>query len=345
MKIDLNPVLEVDPNLRILLRMDTDLPTEEGVILDNSRLIKSIPTIKLLLGKNCKIVIIGHRGRPDGKIVATLSLKQVYLELMDLLEEGGQNMIESVFVEDLTDSEKIKQALEINQIVFLENLRFYTGEESNDPLFLKPLIDLCSVFVNDAFAVAHRKCASVMLHKTMPTFYGISFFEETQKIVKLLEAERPLTVILGGAKRDKLDYLPELMKMSDHVLIGGKLPKLLDQPLMPDYESKKIVIANLREDGLDLSDRDIEKFKEVIKISKVIVWAGAMGLYESQESQKGTNAIAVAIAETDAYKVIAGGDTSASVLGLGLKEKIDFICSGGGVMLEFITKKTLPAWE
>ena len=341
MKINLSPVLEIDPNLRVLLRMDTDLPMEDGQILDNSRLVKTIPTIRLLLEKNCKVVIIGHRGRPEGKNVAELSLRPVYLELMDLLENEGQNMIESVFVEDLTDSEKVKQALEINQIVFLENLRFHAGEETNDPLFLKGLVDLCTVFVNDAFAVAHRKCASIMLHKTMPTFYGISFVEEAEKIIKLLDSERPLTVVLGGAKVDKLDYLPELVELADHVLVGGKLPKLIDKKI----ESKKIIWAKLREDGLDLSDEDIEKFREIINSSKTVVWAGAMGKYEDDNCKKGTEEIAKVIANNQGYKVIAGGDTSASIVNLGLKEKIDFICSGGGVMLEFLTQKTLPAWE
>ncbi|MFA5828338.1 MAG: phosphoglycerate kinase [Candidatus Shapirobacteria bacterium] len=349
MKINLSPVSEVDPNLRVLLRMDTDLPMDDGQILDNSRLVKTIPTIKLLLEKNCKIVIIGHRGRPEGKIAPEMSLKQIYLELMDLLENDGQSLVESVFVENFTDQEKIKQALETNQIVFLENLRFHPGEEANDPLFLKGLVDLCSVFVNDAFAVAHRKCASIMLHNTMPAFYGISFVEEAEKIAKLLDPERPLTIILGGAKKDKLDYLPELEKIADRILIGGKLPKLMQNPSpasrdLPLTEEAKVVVAKLREDGLDLSDEDIEKFKEIINSSNTVIWAGAMGFYESPESKKGTDEIASAIAEANAYKVIAGGDTSASVSNLGVREKIDYVCSGGGVMLEFLAKGTLPAW-
>lgn len=342
MKINLSPVSEVDPNIRVVLRMDTDLPIEDGQILDNSRLIKTLPTIRLLLKKNCKVVIVGHRGRPEGKNVAGLSLKQVYLELMDLLENEGQNMIESIFVEDWLDQERVKGALEVNQIVFLENLRFYPGEESGDPSFLKGLVDLCSVFVNDAFAVAHRKSASVMLHKIMPTFYGTSFIEEAEKIVKLLDSEKPLTVVLGGAKKDKLDYLYDLTELADYVLIGGKLPKVVENQRT---ESPKVVWAKLREDGLDLSDEDIEKFSEIINCSKTIIWAGAMGYYESAESQRGTNEIARVISEANAYKVIAGGDTTASVKNLGLGEKIDFVCSGGGVMLEFLAKGTLPAWE
>ena len=96
---------------------------------------------------------------------------------------------------------------------------------------------------------------------------------------------------------------------------------------------------------MDLSDEDIENFKQIINVSKTIIWAGALGYYELEENRKGTNEIAKAIANTDAYKIIAGGDTSASIVDLGLRDKIDFICSGGGVMLEYLTKGTLVAWE
>ena len=105
------------------------------------------------------------------------------------------------------------------------------------------------------------------------------------------------------------------------------------------------LVAELREDGLDLSEEDIEKFKEKIGEAKMIVWAGAMGFYEKENCRKGTEEIARAIAENNSYKIIAGGDTAASIVSLGLKNKIDFICSGGGVMLEFLIKGSLPAWE
>ena len=105
------------------------------------------------------------------------------------------------------------------------------------------------------------------------------------------------------------------------------------------------MVAKLREDGLDLSDKDIENFKEKIGEAKTIVWAGAMGFYEKENARKGTEEIAKSVAESNAYKIIAGGDTVASIMSLGLKNKIDFICSGGGVMLEFLTKGSLPAWE
>lgn len=344
----LKSVSEIPENSRVILRLDADLPIENNVILDNSRLVKSLPTIKLLLKRNCKIVILGHRGRPFNK---DLSLRPVYLELMALLENNGEDIISSVFIEDVNDTDKIHLALNSNNIVFIENLRFWSEEEKNDPNFLLNLVGICQYFVNDAFAVAHRKHASVMLCQKMETFYGLSFVEEFEKISAISKnTQRPITIILGGAKEDKLKYLPELEKLADYILVGGKLPQLIQNPSpasrdLPLTREVKLIVAGLNETGLDLSQKDIEKFKEIISRSKIIIWAGAMGYYESENNRKGTEEVAKMIANADAYKIIAGGDTSASIINLGLKDKIDYICSGGGVLLEYLAKGTLPAWD
>jgi len=342
--MNLRSVEEILPKTRVVLKMDLDLPMADGVIEDNNRLVKSLPTIKLLLAKECRIVIIGKLGRPEGHD-QKFTLKPIYLELLSLLEPGGDNLIESVFVEEVGNRDKIDQALVTSQIVFLENLRFWKGEETNDPNFLQGLVEVCQFFVNDALAVSHRKERSNLLYKSLPGFYGLSFIEEVNKIEKLInQPEKPLTVILGGAKEDKLKYVDDLLKVADQVLVGGKLPLLVNSEKLI-VNSEKIIIAKLREDGLDLSDEDIGKFKEIIKASKTIIWAGAMGKYEDINCQKGTEEIARAVAGVTGYKVIAGGDTGASIINLGLKDKIDYICSGGGVMLELLTKGTLPAWD
>lgn len=350
-KGDLQSVRNIGQNKTVILRMDTDLPIDNGEILDNSRLIKSIQTIKLLLSRKNKIVIVGHLGRPDG-VDKKLSLKAVYLELIEILEtECGGDCVGNIFLDDIRDEEKIKKALEENEIIFGENLRFYEKEEKGDTSLFSVLNKYCSVFVNDAFAVAHRKAASVLLHNEMETYYGLSFVEEFEKINQIKEEnKKPMVIVLGGAKEDKLKNVDELVKIADYVLIGGKLPKILNpsvnkltSPL--DEGEKKIIIAELREDGLDLSDEDIEKFKEKISASRTVVWAGAMGFYEKKDCQKGTEEIAKAIAESKGYKIIAGGDTAASIVNLGLKDKIDFVCSGGGVMLEMLAKDDLPAWD
>lgn len=338
--MNLRPVTEVPDESKVLLRLDLDVPVENGVILDNSRLVKSVPTINKLLDKHCKILILGHRGRPTGR-EASLSLKLVYSELLELLQNGYE--INSVFVEGLDDIDKVDMAVDINNLIFLENIRFWPGEENNDSDFLEYLSKLGEVYVNDAFAVAHRAHASIMLRTKMPTFYGISFIDEAVRISKVRgNPDRPLVVVLGGAKKDKLDYLPELEKVADRILVGGKLPLIAGENRIL---SEKIIWADLREDTLDLSPEDMAKFKEILVGAKTVVWAGAMGYYEQENCRVGTEEIAKAISEVNGYKIIAGGDTGASVDKLGLKNKIDFVCSGGGVMLEFLTKGKLPAWE
>jgi len=340
----LRSVEMVPENVNVILRMDTDLPFEGETILDDSRLKKTIPTIRYLLEKNCRIIILGHRGRPEGKVVSELSLKPVYVALMELLQDG-QQLIDSVFVDDIKDENKIGLAVKNNQIIFGENLRFWSEEDIGDTSLFGVIKKYTQVFINDAFAVAHRKNASIVLHREMETYYGFSFAEEVEKISQILEKEeRPTTIVLGGAKEDKLKYIDDLLKIADHILIGGKLPKLIT-----NYEllitNEKVKIAKLREDGLDLSGEDIENFSEIISSSKTVIWSGAMGFYEQKNYRVGTQKIAQAVANSLGQKIIAGGDTSASIKDLGLKNKIDFVCSGGGVMLEMLVKGDLPAWS
>lgn len=336
----LRSVEEIGENLRVILRLDLDLPMEDGKVLDNSRLIKSMPTIRILLAKKNRMVMVGHRGRPDG-IDYGLSLKPVYTELMSLLTTNGQNMVESVFVEDIRNSQLVEESLGANQIVFGENLRFWTEEEENKLNLFEVLIGKCQAYVNDAVAVSHRKHASIMLHKVMPAFYGLSFIEEINRIERVLGAEKPLVMVLGGVKEDKLNYLGGLLNIADKILIGGKLPDLMSQRI----ENEKIIWGTLASNGLDIDEETMGKFKEVINAAKTVVWAGSMGFYEDAVNRRGTEEIAYAVANCPGYKIIAGGDTAASVRNLGLIDKIDYVCSGGGAMLEYLTKGKLAAWE
>ena len=345
----LNSVENIGESKVVILRMDLDLPINEGQILDNSRLIKSVPTIKLLLEKKNKIIVIGHLGRPQGKD-DKFSLKPVYLELAEILEKDcGGDCVKNIFIEDIKNEELVKKAVEENDLVVAENLRFYPEEEKGDTTLFEVLKKIASAYVDDALAVAHRAAASIILHREMESYYGLSFVDEMEKIWYILDKkEKPMVIVLGGAKEDKLKHLEELTEIADWVLIGGKLPKLI-QTLRPagtslDREAN-ILVAELRKDGLDLSDEDIKKFAEKINMAKTIVWAGAMGLYEQEDCRKGTQEIAKAMTKSMAFKIIAGGDTAASVVDLGLKDEIDVICSGGGVMLEMLVNENLPAWS
>jgi len=329
----LRSVQEVPEGSCVILKMDLDVPMHEGVVQDADRLKKTLPTISVLLKKYCKICIIGHLGRPKEKD-PSLSLYPVYQTLIPLIREYQKTTIRHQFVKDI-------ESFESYDVSVLENLRFWEGEEKNDPEFLKPLVSIATCYVNDALATAHRKHRSVMIYKDLPAYYGLAFINEVEKIMSVLEHPvRPITIILGGAKEDKLSYLPALIPLADHILIGGKLPLFISKE-----QGEKIYVANLRDDKFDLSDADIEKFKTYIALSKTIIWSGALGYFEKEDAKKGTREIAKALGESTAYTVIAGGDTEASVSDIGVEDKIKLIASGGGMLLELLMKGTLPAWE
>ena len=337
----LQSVSEIQSSCNVLLRMDLDVPIVSGSVVDNSRLKKSLLTIKLLLEKGCNIVIIGHRGRPQGR-EEELSLRPVYAELMSLLEQNGYNVIGSVFVDEVENREKITDAVEANRIVFMENLRFYEGEKNNDDTFLGAVKEVCQCFVNDAFGVAHRKEASMMLWQKMPTFYGLNFVDEAEKLERLRQnGQRPLIVILGGAKQDKLNYLAGLTAWADKVLVAGKLITMIKEE---DLRNEKIKVGMLAETGLDINEASVMDFKNVLAEAKTVIWVGALGKFEVEEGRRSTAEIAKFLAEREVFWVIAGGDSLASIANLGMENAIDLVVSGGGVALEFLTKGRLPTW-
>lgn len=339
---NLPDIATIPAGSRVIIRMDMDVPMKDGHVVDDARLKKSLPTMKQLLEKQCVLLLLGHLGRPKG-IDPHLSLRPVFERIVSLIKTTTSETVRDIFINIIDDEPAIDSALGNNNVIGLENLRFYKGEEDNNPAFLHSLIGKAAWYVNDALAVAHRKHRSIMLYKEMQAAYGIAFIEEVRKLMRVVDhPDRPLTVILGGAKKDKLEYVPALAGIADHILIGGKLPQLLpaDMPIQ-----EKFCIAALNDTGLDISEHDIAVFTAIIMQSKTIIWAGAMGFFEDPASRVGTEKIAQAMVASNAYTVIAGGDTENSVAQLGKKDKISVIASGGGMMLELLTKKSLPAWE
>jgi len=335
--MNFKPVDLVPPNSAVIAHLDLDLPVKDGKIVDNQRLTKSLSTINKLLNNNCQLIIVGHSGRPafrDEKYTT----KPMYLELMTLLGNNYQ----SFFLEDLDEVEAIKFALSQNQIIFLENIRFWPGETSGDPLFLQPLIDQSQAFVFDAIAVAHHASVSVTLHQFLPTYYGDNFIEEINNLQKILLSHHPKTLILGGTKSDKLDYISELANIFDNVCIGGKLPQFAEKLVY----APNVFVSTLTPNTFDIDQSSIDYIKNLIEDSQTVVWSGAMGFFENENGKNGTIEIAQSLGNCGAsYKVIAGGDTHSSIKELNLLDKIDFVSSGGGVLLEFLAKGKLPAWE
>ena len=205
-------------------------------------------------------------------------------------------------------------------------------------------------YVNDAFACSHRKHASVVgIPKFLPASrraFGFDFLEEVKALTKIKDnPRRPVVVILGGVKEDKLKVMDELTRWADYILIGGKLPTLMENGEWRMENKGRIVVASLNPEGKDITLETIEKFTEIIKNAGTIVWAGPMGIFEDKRFEKGTKEIAEAIVKSGAFSVVGGGDTEAALTKFALDKKVSFISSGGGAMLEFLAKGTLPGIE
>lgn len=206
---------------RVLMRCDFDVPLDGERIEDDSRLQASLSTIKFLLKKKCQIILMGHLGRPNGKVVGELSLKPVQEHLEKLLK----TKIELVKFGEISPSINLKRDKK-DKIIMLENLRFWLGEEKNDKKFARQLASWADVYVNEAFAVSHRMCASVDAIKNyLPSYAGFNLTKEVEKLSEVLNRPpRPLMVVIGGAKIEtKLPVLDKFLVKADYLLVGGAI--------------------------------------------------------------------------------------------------------------------------
>ena len=299
---------------KVLLRLDLDCELDPNDL----RIKTSQETLDYLKKKNAEIIIIAHRGRPEGKVDESLSLKP----------------FQPVFA---------KWGAKVE-----ENLRFDRGEEANSPEFSRRLADLGDVFVNEAFADSHREHASIVgLPKLLPHAAGLRFIKEVESLSKVIEnPKRPLLFIVGGSKKDKLDYINDLKKTADKILVGGRLPEYLGDNTVSIRSletDEQMVVANLIMDKEDITIHSIECFEEEIAKAGTIVLAGPMGKYEDKGHRQGTERIFTAVAASQAqFKVTGGGDSLIVVRLLNLVDKFDWVSVGGGAMLEFLAKGTLP---
>lgn len=208
-------------NKRVLLRVDFNVPLDdEGNITDDTRILAEMDTIKYLLNRGAKLIICSHLGRPDGKRNEKMSLVPVAKRLISLL------LNKVVFASDILSDEALEKAnkLKSGQILLLENLRFYPGEEKNDPAFAKRLAEFADIYVNDAFGTAHRRHASTYgVAKLLPNAVGFLMGREINTISGVIDnPEKPFVLVAGGAKvSDKIYVIMNLLKKCDSILIGG----------------------------------------------------------------------------------------------------------------------------
>jgi phosphoglycerate kinase len=206
----------------VLLRADYNVPLADGKITDDYRIKQSLPTLHYLLEQDVKLIICSHLGRPEGKVVESMSLFPVAKRLQKLLER------EVEFVTNCVGDE-VRKAVSImkpGRVLLLENVRFHPEEEANDTAFAKQMADLADVFVQDAFGVVHHGSVTVSeLPKYLPGVAGLLLEKEVDTITKVMEApERPLMAIIGGAKiADKLEILHRFIEIADFVVVGGAM--------------------------------------------------------------------------------------------------------------------------
>ena len=329
-------------NKTCLLRIDLNIKdnelrrTQAGKI--HFRIESVLPTIKFLIRNKAKIVILSHRGQAN----TTASLQPFAKIFFRLLKKPVH------FIKLQPDSaDKITRS-KIGSIFLLENLRFFKEEMENNKSFAKKLAGLGDIYINDAFAVCHRRNASVaVITKFIPSYTGFVLEKEIKNLnYAIKKPEKPLVVILGGDKiLEKIRLLKYFTKKADFFLLGGLA-------VDTNINSNKIilpsdfVLENKR--VADIGAKTIENYKKYIKKAKTIVWNGPLGKIENQKFRKGNNKIIAAVFQNKKAKIIIGGGQTISALQKAKPrhwpDKL-FLSTGGGAMLEYLAGKKLPGIE
>ena len=240
---------------KILLRLDLNVPLDNGRITDTTRIDKIIPTINFLLENNAKIIILSHVGRPKGKIMNKLSLKPICEDLKNKLNENIELITKNLKEINSSDLFNNKD----RKIVMLENLRFYEEEEKNDNEFAKHLASLGDIYVNDAFSCSHRAHASVFeITKFIPSYAGLQLNLEIDALTKITtKIKKPVTCIIGGSKiSTKINIIKNLIPKFDNiVIVGGMANNILK------YQGHNI--------GKSIQEDDCDKIiEEIFSLSK-----------------------------------------------------------------------------
>lgn len=207
---------------RVLVRVDFNVPIQDGKVSNDVRIKVSLPTIEFLLKEKAKVIILSHLGRPKGKVDENLRLNPVAEKLEELLKVSVKKLDDCVGGGVAAEIKKMQEG----EVMLLENTRFHSAEKDNERNFVKQIASLGDVFVNDAFGVAHRKHASNFgVAEKLPAYAGLSLIKEVEALSQILEEpQKPLVLVLGGAKIDtKIGVLKKFSQIADTILLGGGL--------------------------------------------------------------------------------------------------------------------------
>ena len=361
-------------NKKVVMRVDYNVPMENGIIKDSSKIKKSLRSINYLLENNCRVVILSHFGRiKSEEDKAKNSLKIVAKELANLL---GKN----VKFLDNCYGDKVKNIVDncgLGEVILLENTRFmdiYDKKESGNDLALAEYwASLGEVYINDAFGSMHRAHASTAgIAKFLPHAIGFLVMDELEHLNILIHnTPHPFTVFMGGAKvDDKLPIIKSLIERCDYLLVGGGIANsflkakgadignsiatsdegILNElkKLMDEYKGKIVLPVDFTiDDGIiyDVGNKSIEVYKKYIDKSEIIFVNGTCGKFEDERFMEGTSNLFKILKDSGKKVIVGGGDTASACIKFGFKDSFDFISSGGGATLEYIADGTLKALE
>lgn len=361
-------------NKKVVIRVDYNVPMENGIIKDSSKIKKSLRSINYLLENNCRVVILSHFGRiKSEEDKAKNSLKIVAKELANLL---GKNVkfLDNCF------GDKVKSIVDncgLGEVILLENTRFmdiYDKKESgNDLALAKYWASLGEVYINDAFGSMHRAHASTAgIAKFLPHAIGFLVMDELEHLNILIHnTPHPFTVFMGGAKvDDKLPIIKSLIERCDYLLVGGGIANsflkakgadignsiatsdegILNElkKLMGEYKGKIVLPVDFTiDDGIiyDVGNKSIEVYKKYIDKSEIVFVNGTCGKFEDERFMEGTSNLFKILKDSGKKVIVGGGDTASACIKFGFKDSFDFISSGGGATLEYIADGTLKALE
>lgn len=352
---------------RVLVRVDFNVPVRDGKVIDDFKIKKLLPTIEFLKDKRAKIILISHIGREG--------------ESLEPVAQYLNKYIENTFVRG-SEIKDVVEHMKEGEVIVLENLRKHSEEKKNNETFAKWLAELADVYVNEAFAVNHREHASIVsVPKYLPSYTGFQLEAEIEHLEKVLtNPDRPFLFILGGVKFEtKIPLIEKFLQIADFVFIGGALANnffkeqgfevgqsVVDSKdfglkgllgnrklILPvDVVVKKNSEAVTKKPNevapdemiVDIGLESLKVLRKHIHRSEFILWNGPLGYYDHGFGEA-TEELVKTLALSKAEAVIGGGDTVALVSKLNLENKFSFVSTGGGAMLEFLEKGTLPGIE
>lgn len=353
-----------------LVRVDFNVPLKGGAVAEGFRVRMALPTIEFLRAKGAKVVLISHiESNADGSSPSLEPVARYMASELGLPVE---------FVAKYKEAAAKIAALSNGGCILLENLRFFEGEKANDPAFARELASLADLYVNDAFSVSHREHASVVgVPKLLPSYAGFQLEKEIEHLSHAFKPAHPFLFVLGGAKFEtKLSLLAKFIDSADSVYVGGALandffkakgymtgasllskgnidlsayiasPKLmLPLDVVLENHSVKAPGALASQDKmLDAGPATIAALAEQAAKAKFILWNGPLGLYEGgyTDATLAFARSAAAATRPGVETIVGGGDTLAAISKLGNEDKFSFISTGGGAMLDFLAKGSLP---